>query len=127
MAYGGGWAWSIMAAEEKKEAAWLAAQYFSSPEFDQYRCIRYGITPIRRSTIRNDTVRKAQPWVGCLEDIIDHAVEPEYFYLPEIYRIADIINRHLTQGIAAQRPAEKVLAELDQEVNELLRLGGWQL
>lgn len=127
VAYGGGWAWSIMAAEEKKEAAWLAAQYFSSPEFDQYRCIRYGITPIRRSTIRNDTVRKAQPWVGCLEDIIDRAVEPEYFYLPEIYRIADIINRHLTQGIAAQRPAEKVLAELDQEVNELLRLGGWQL
>lgn len=60
--------------------------------------------------------------LGCLEDIIDHAVEPEYFYLPEIYRIADIINRTSPKGIAAQRPAENVLAELDQEVNELLRL-----
>ena len=62
----------------------------------------------------------------CLNDIA-LSIKPEYFYLPEIYRIADIINRHLTQVIAAQRPAEKVLAELDQEVNELLRLGGWQL
>ena len=101
-------------------------QYLSSREFDQFRCIKYGVTPVRRSTLRNHNVQKAQPWVKYMERIIEKAVEPEYFYIPEAFKIAKIITDTLLKGLFEGEKAGSVLRDMDEMVNQVLKEGGWR-
>ena len=125
-AYGGGWSWSILGGARYKELSWQVIQYLSSREFDQFRCIKYGVTPVRRSTLRNHNVQKAQPWVKYMERIIEKAVEPEYFYIPEAFKIAKIITDTLLKGLFEGEKAGSVLRDMDEMVNQVLKEGGWR-
>lgn len=126
VAYGGGWSWAILNDVREKETSWKIIQYLSSKEFDQFRCMKYGVTPVRKSTARNPKVQKMQPWVQYIEPIIEKAVEPEYFYIPEAFSIAAIITDKLLNGIFRGEKAKWVLKEIDEDVNRVLRNGGWQ-
>ena len=61
-----------------------------------------------------------------IEPIIEKAVEPEYFYIPEAFSIAAIITDKLLNGIFRGEKAKWVLKEIDEDVNRVLRNGGWQ-
>lgn len=126
VAYGGGWSWAILNDVREKETSWKIIQYLSSKEFDPFRCMKYGVTPVRKSTARNPKVQKMQPWVQYIEPIIEKAVEPEYFYIPEAFSIAAIITDKLLNGIFRGEKAKWVLKEIDEDVNRVLRNGGWQ-
>ena len=82
---------------------------------------------MRRSTVQDTNVQKAQPWIRCMEPIIDRAVEPEYFYIPEAFEIAAIINDIIRTGLKNELEASLVMKELDKKINEVLIRGGWKL
>ena len=125
--YGGGLSWSIPRNAKNINNSWKCIQFLASKTFDKYRCMKYGTTPMRRSTVQDTNVQKAQPWIRCMEPIIDRAVEPEYFYIPEAFDIAAIINDIIRTGLQNELEASLVMKELDKKINEVLIRGGWKL
>ena len=125
-AYGGGWSWGMKNNVSDPVGSWKLMQLLSSRELDRYRCIRYGITPIRRSTLLDVQVQAAQPWTAVAVNALEKATAPDYFYLPEAFVLAALIKKELVNGLFQSLPGTKVLKELDRKANEILKAGGWQ-
>ncbi len=124
--FGGGWAWGIPTTAKNKEAAWVTAQYFSTKAFDKYRCIKYGLMPVRKSTVRDSEVQKVQPWAAYVEPIINKAVVPEYFYFPEAFEILDLFNRELNAGLTGTVSVEQAMKNISDQMNAIFKRDGYQ-
>ncbi len=124
--YGGGWSLAIPKSAIDVEMSWKTIQLFSSKEFDKYRCMQYGTTPVRHSTTEDAEVIDKQPWVKVAGQVMDRAVAPEYFYLPEAANIMQAVDNVLTKGLSQRQKAVEVMRAMDKQVNWILKESGWQ-
>jgi len=123
---GGGWSWGIPVTAKNKEAAWVAAQYFSSKAFDKYRTIKYGLAPVRMSTMADPEVNKAQPWTKAVLPFINKGNVPEYWYFPEAFEILDLHMRQTNIALTGAVPVDQAMKELNDQINAILKRAGWQ-
>ncbi|MDQ6669211.1 MAG: extracellular solute-binding protein, partial [Chloroflexota bacterium] len=121
----GGWGMGIPKDIKDKEAAWSVIRYYSSKEVDKERVMRYGIAPVRTSTLQDPEVVKKYPFMPILDKLLQDATPYPSIPFPESWEMvmepAKFWNRAVVKDLTPKEAAQQA----NEAVKQILKKGGW--
>jgi len=121
----GGWGMGIPKASTNKEAAWEVIKWYSSKEIDKYRVMKYGIGPVRKSTLLDPDVMAKYPWAPLFGQLLDKASPIATIDYPDSWEFINKAAAHFNAAVVGSETVEDALSKANAEWVDILKRGGW--
>ncbi|HEX2912142.1 MAG TPA: extracellular solute-binding protein [Chloroflexia bacterium] len=118
----GGWTLSVSSASKHKEAAFLAAQFLTSVQADQYLFDKAGRYPGRVSTYNSDNYKKINPYADILAKSKQDAV-PQIDV--ENTQIDTLVSEQISLFLNGQQDNKTTVKQMNDGITKILKDGGW--
>ena len=116
----GGWNLGINKHSRKKEAAILLTKYLMRYESQKQLALRSGFKPTRRDVYGDDDLRREQPFIGDVYDILLRArprpVTPYYLMLSQI------LQSEFSAALSGIKSSHQALADAKRQLSRILEL-----
>ena len=121
----GGFAMGIPANSERKEAAWLFIQWFTSKTGDQM-VVEAGGNPMRMSTLANEELQAMRPEFPVVLEQLECADADWRPLIPEWPAMnAPILGEEISAALTGQKSIEDALNSANDRIRELLEREGY--
>jgi trehalose/maltose transport system substrate-binding protein len=118
----GGWQLGVNAFSRHPRAAERLVAFLTSPAAQRALALAYGLNPTRRALYRDPALLEAQPFLGRLEAVFEHArprpVTPYYIM------ISQVLQSELSAALAGMRSPQAALEQAQRQVEAILARGG---
>lgn len=120
-AVSGGWLWGISPKSENREAAWEFINFYTDPEVNAFLCS--GLPPV------NDAYNYA-PFNGPEYEVLKEQLKTSEMavgtFTPEFNDLVDAYGQNLIAAILGEKDVDRAVENAEDQVNEILKEGGYQ-
>jgi multiple sugar transport system substrate-binding protein len=118
----GGWTLSVSSASKNKEAAFLAAQFLTSAQADQYLFDKAGRYPGRVSTYNSTSYKTTNPYAEILAKSKQEAT-PQVDM--ENTQIDTLVSEQISLFLTGAQDDKTTVKNMDDGITKILKDGGW--
>jgi multiple sugar transport system substrate-binding protein len=121
----GGWGMGIPKDVKDKEAAWSVIRYYSSKEADKERVMRYGIAPVRKSTLQDAQIVQKYPFMPTLAKLLEDATPYPSITFPESWEMVMEPAKFWNRAVVKDLTPKEAALQANEAVKQILKKGGW--
>ncbi len=121
----GGWGMGIPKDIQDKESCWKVIRYYSTKQADKERVMRYGIAPVRTSTLQDPEVVAKYPFMPTLAQLLQNATPYPSIPFPESWELVMEPAKYWNKAVVKELTPKEAAAQAQEAVQQILKKGGW--
>lgn len=121
----GGWGMGIPKDIKDKEAAYSVIRYYSTKEADKSRVMKYGIAPVRKSTLQDAEIVKKYPFMPTLAKLLESATPYPSIPFPESWEMVMEPAKFWNKAVVKELKPREAAQQAQEAVKQILKKGGW--
>jgi multiple sugar transport system substrate-binding protein len=121
----GGWGMGIPKDFQNKEAAWSVIREYSTKQADKERVMRYGIAPVRKSTLEDAEIIAKYPFMPTLQKLLDTATPYPSIPFPESWEMVMEPAKFWNKAVVKELTPEEAAKQANEAVKAVVAKGGW--